>query len=508
LGTSNQASVATAEGASPTPGAGWLAVLPALVLAVWIYGGITSFSLLGLDTYSQLAGARITSWSDFADTFREPLGDGRLRARFYRPTHNLILAADYARAGLEPSAHQRSSLALFLVAVVALFGAIRRTTGSWLGAMVASLFFTLHGCLLPIVPVPARRADLLVIAGTWLALWVLPTRSDDRVWPRWVIAGLLATLTAGAKEPGVVVLALIVFHQWMFGPVYRGWSAWFRGLVAALPAAIGVGLYAVARTATLGGLGGYPNAGGTLDYGAELIDVLGLLAQGILAPWWPGDVNTLVLGWWVALSGGAAVAISVALAVGRGGAARRAANLVLLGLAWLVPMLLVLGMVKAQQARYAFLLIGPVALIVGGVAAAVCPARQSGGWRRLAAGTLVLALASSSVVALRASPLLYGYDTYARASLQLSRFLDDLGRRVAATPPGQRLDATLPFRLVVPSDAQQPGARVPLLVRHSLDSWAALSFPERRVRVISVRDSRRLAPDPDATIIVLEQPAG
>src|SRR5439155_2294175 len=112
---------------------------------------------------------------------------------------------------------------------------------------------------------------------------------------------------------------------------------------------------------------------------------------------------------------------------------------------------------------------------------------SSGTARWLSAAALggLLALA---LWQLRYSPLLHAYEEWPEADREFRSGLADLERRIALTPDGSVIRARPVARWILPRREGPSFWGASVMVRYTLQAWADLRFPDRRVRVGSSPD--------------------
>lgn len=469
----------------------------ALLVALLFYHEVLGYSLLGHDTYPIIRAARIETPADLAGTFTEELMDGAYpEGRFYRPVLNLSFALDHAVYRLRPAGfHATDLLLVALAALVAALLASPRVGSAGnirLAGAAAALLFLAHPVHLNVLPVTARRGDTLALLFTAIALAWSARRPSSRWGP-----AVSALLAAGAKETGAIA-PLLLFVQGLV-PAAPGerWSA-RRALRAALPAAIAVLLFFAARQTVIGGLGGHR----PLSWDA-------LARQGPLVFTWIlryAASPFLTLGPLLG-SRGAGVLLLFVVGIGsiaafRDRGARRAAILawawILLGAAVHVPSLSI-------SPWYAIHTAFPFAILSGLLLEGAIRALRSSprAVARVAAGVLLLALLWPAALNVRGTPLLSFYPEWKDASRRVDRYLAGLDERLRAARPGETIDAPgLPF--LSRHRAGSPIAIVAPIADYSVEAWAALVFPDRKVRV--ARSAPAPAPPAADEILVVVSP--
>jgi hypothetical protein len=488
-------------------------VLGLVGLGLLVHRDTFSYGLVGNDTYPQILTSRIETAADFWDNLRKPLAQGYLEASFYRPVQSSSIALDEALWGLRPAGYQLSTMVVFGACVGLLYLALRRLLGGGavLAPAVGTLFFVLHPTLLTVLPAPCRRAELLVSLFLLAALLASPVRAGRGFWLRCVLAGLSVLLAAASKEVGLVGVGLVFLHQLLFAgerPPGRGTA---RAALATLPTLAGAVLYLAARTIVLGGLGGY-----TFKDREPFFELLprwcGQLAVDALCPWsFVADLPPLAVALLPLTILGVLAAACVAGSFRpRARDTRRAAWLVLLGLAWIVPLVLVLGLNQLYGPWYALVPLVGLSLVVAGLAQAIRSMDTARPRRWLLRGLLGAALLVGLAVPLRASPLYTKYTCWRRASELLEQAQADIDAALADARDGERVTVRIPVRVTPrapqqrpfePSDERPRVYGAVILKYEGVAAWVALRYPQRSVRV--VWDARPPLPSADAGEVLL-----
>jgi hypothetical protein len=500
---------------SPSRAKHAVTVLALIGLGLFVHRANFTYGLIGNDTYSQIITSRIESVGDLWGIFREPLAEDLIRASFYRPVQSLCMAFDYALWGLEPLGYQLTTLGVFAACIALLYLTTRKLLGNdaWLAPVVATLFFVLHPVLLNVLPAPCRRAEVLASAFLLAALLVMPVGSGGRTWRRCVLAGFFVLLACGSKEVGTIGVGLVFLHQLCFaceGSFARNAR---RAVLGALPAALAVTLYMLARTLVVGGLGGYRVADPS-PFSELLRRSSAQLVVDILCPWsfiesWTplqlGLVPLVIL-----------VLLTVAFALGgllSGTREVRRVGLLVIGVAWILPLVLLLGLTQRYGPWYATVPLVGVALVVAGVVDGV---RAMTGQRRPirllsvvpAAGVLI-----AMIIVLWSSPLFADYPHWATATQHLSDAQQRIDKKLRAARNGQRVDVRIARRVTPPVPNGRPYERSPsrpLLYAVSwfkmeaLESWVRLRYPDKNVRVVRARSSASPLPRDGEILLVID----
>lgn len=419
------------------------------------------YELLGHDSYPILLASRIRSWSDFVGTFTERLMDGAYPGLFYRPLLNLTFAWDYAWWGLDPFGYQITNAALFVVAAGAVGALAYRLAGAAPAALiVAWAVFLLHPAHVEVIPVPARRAELLCCS--FLALAVFSSLSPARLRAErshWVPALWTAAAVAGKESafvaPGIVFAA--VFLVAGFGPARRAAGAHLGA----------VGLALAARLAVLGTLGGHtgPGVRGPL----ESLTRVPLIVSGWLVAPQPAMSRSVVGMVVILLLVAAATWVLV-----RSDSLRAAA----VGVVWLASFAGLYTLAGWVDTWYATLPVAGWAVLLGVAATAFLRVLRSDppAWIGLAA------LAGWLLWQSAYSPVVRPYEEWARGSNAVRTYLD----RAAETLVEARTDVVtldpVPY-WVAPDGSRRTVLGAALLAEYSVEAWVTLRFPSTDVVV-------------------------
>lgn len=422
--------------------------------------------LVGHDTYPVL----LTS----GDLGTELMA-GRYTADFYRPVLNLSVALDRAVFGLDATGYQVISVLLFGSGGFVVFLVARRLLGpsSLLGPLAATAAYLLHPSHIEVVPVVARRADLLCWLFAGLALALQPSIPGRKALLA-AVAGFLAMMSkeAGLLVPGLAFVTVLLLSEGSgLGARLR---ASFR---ATLPLWIALGLALAIRLAVLGGIGGHGESvrGASLErIPSAMLAVWALLVEP--QPVRAADVvgSPWVVLWSIVFAAGLAVA-----AFAR--EARPAFRAGAVAFLWLVFLAATYALAGGIQAWYLLLPAASFSILLGAAVEGAAALRV----RFRAAALLAAAVAILLVWQGRYSPLLLRYDAWDEATRATAGYLEPLGLRVEGATPGSAvLGGTLPDWIPVkPGAPSVRGASV--LGPYSVEAWLELRFPGRALRVSS-----------------------
>ncbi len=482
-------------------------------LGLFIHRDNFGYGLVGNDTYPQILTSRVDSLADFWDNFREPLAEGYLEASFYRPVQSMSIALDERLGGLDPRGYQHTTLAVFAACIAVLYATLRKLGGGekWAAPLVGTLFFIMHPALLSVLPAPCRRAELFVGLFLLAALLVLPDGSEQRRWPRCLLAGFFVLLACGSKEIGAMGCGLVFLHQ-LFFTRERGFGR--KALAsgkAASPAIAGVMLYLLVRSTVLGGWGGYH-----FDDPEPFLELLprwcGQLAVDALCPWAFIDGLTPVRLAYVPLTilGLLGLGFGIGGLCGRSSQWRRIGALLLLGSAWIVPLVLVLGLNQLYGPWYALMPVVGLALLVGGLAYAVERMLVQRGLTRILGALVGILLLAALVVPLGASPLWTEYSEWATATRLLAQTQERIDETLAGAAVGTRVSVLIPVRVTqrapdgrpFRAEGEQPRLYGVVIFKYEgVSAWLKLRYPERKIRL--EWGPRRPLPEPDPDEVLL-----
>ena len=481
----------------------WLERLVPTAIVAAVVGALFSqtrhFGLLGFDAYPILVTSRVASLGDLIGTFTERLMDGRYPGDFHRPLVNLSFAADHAVWGLDAFGYQLTGALLLAFAAGTLWALLRRLLGrdAWLGSVTGLLVFLLSAVQFEILPVPPRRPELLCCAFTALAVTLqLAPRALRSSTASWWPA--LATLLAiASKEPGYLVPLLCFVAVTMYSERKSRAERVRHALTAMVPHLVVVALMLLARFAVLRGIGGHGDTP-LLDVLAKVPEALVVLGRELL---WPQPVMLQpTLGRWLPAALLLAITVTLIRAVSRGRPGQGRAAVV--GLVWI-------GLLGLSYAAAG--LIGPWYLLLP-LAGWALLAGAAAEWLFTLAGEddRVLQITANAGLALLVgllvwqcsySPVFRYYDEWMRATAASEAFLEDTRLRIGGASPGSVVQAA-PLPVWATPRPDGPAVRgAAILAAYSVQAWADLVLPERRVRV--PRAALPPPPGPDEIVLVI-----
>lgn len=345
---------------SCTPGLRFVLALTvsAGALVLLAYGSLLGLGMLGWDGWPLVLAGTIDGPGDLFGTFGEELMNGRYPfGSFYRPLVHLSFGIDHALWGLDPWGYHLTDQ-LWLVANTVLLGCLAARLAprrKILAAAIAATLFALHPVQLELLPVAPRRADAMALAFLLATLHSLPGGRPTAA--RGLLLALLGFCACASKETGVIVAPLaIVAARWVDDLGSGAEETWSGALSRSAPVLAGVAIYAVARTAVLGGIGGHA---GTPMAETGILERWNDLVQGALVPRsLPGLGST------------AAVLLSGLALVGGGLAATPDRRTRALVVAFMIAVLAITGLADRSHEWYAMLFTVPLTLLAGTAVAA------------------------------------------------------------------------------------------------------------------------------------------
>lgn len=489
----------------------WMGVVVAVVAALLLFLQTRGVGLMGHDSYPLILTSRIHSGGDLIGTFTEQLMDGRYHGAYFRPLLNLSFALDEAIWGLDAFGYQLTNALLFAGAALALHAFARRALGAGggFGALIAVAFFALHESHFEVVPVPARRPELLcaLFACAALAAQLRPSALAAR-WP--VLGPLLMLAAAASKETGYALPAVAVLAVYLYSEASGRRARLVHAGRAAIAYAVPIAALLGLRLWVLGGLGG-PAAlppgyegPGTFELSATLFDRLLVPQSATSGSAWLGAL-ALFAGLGVAKSwflggrskaGGPAPAAPLAARQG-----------LLLAVAWSLIVGALYGVSRSIEQWYLFLPVVGLSLLIGSGAQLLLLQWRRGGplVRASAVGATLLLLAFCGFQ-LRYTPLVHRYTEWARATTASDEFFEKLARRIERAAPGASVNAP-PIPVWVPPAPTGPAVRGgAVLEDYSVQAWCELRFPDRRLRVLKAPPRTPLLAGESAVLLLRPYP--
>jgi hypothetical protein len=482
-----------------------LVTLPFIIVAAavaLVFAQTRGLALLGFDTYPLILTGRMQSLGDFLGTFTEQLMDGRYPDKFYRPALSLTFALDHALWGLRPWGYHLTDALLFGAAALALFGLVRRLAAprASVAAYVTLLLLLLHPTQWEVLPVPARRAELMCGLAVALSL-LLQLRPRALAGRRPPVGPALCMMAAiASKETALLFPALSFLAVLLYAPRPGSRQRLARAGLAMIPHAVVIGIMLAARFAVLGGLGGHEEARGLGQSLAATPTVAAILAQELIAPQTITQGSSLGI-WLVAIVLAGLVVTAVLIAwfprSPQADGPERLGPAAAIASGWLVLVIVAYAATAdAVMAWYLYLAVAGFAMLIGIVAEGLVATLRRGNLaQRISAGLTLALVIVWALGQFRYSPLLHEYDQWPRATRASNEFLAALEARIAGAPDGS-IVTTPP----VPTWMHQPDGPtrlygVAVLHTHSIQAWAELTFPNRRVRVHADAAAPRAAPD-------------
>ncbi len=475
----------------------WAGILLVVALGLFAHREQLKFGFLAHDSYPIVLTSQVESAGDIGSLFTERLMEDTFKKTYYRPLYGLTVALDAQLfATRDARGYQFHSLLWFAIAIAAIFLLAQRLLGGSLAPTLVAACFALNPALSDTLPAVARRPESMVAAFMALGLWAL-LKENNRAGlrPNWTAAlfGLCAMLS---KEPALVWGGVAALLVWMRSSRRELGARALHTVVAVSGIAIALLAVVAARAHVLGGLGGPTHKGVGFNP-----SVAGAIMHSALWPQATGEPNGFTLALWCALL---ALAVFLLVSANRacGNCPLRIAGAT--GLLWSLAMSTAHAVPGAYQPWYSYQAAFGFALALGALLCA--------GWRLLKdrrvlehpllAGAAALGL----IVALngaRFAPLVRDDATWRSADRRMRHFLQKLEQRIERAPDGTRLSVgSMPTQIKPRSDGIGVGGAGILTVR-SLQAWAELRFPERRILVDHFRPPERA--EPDQVLVVIEE---
>lgn len=289
-------------------------------LAVLAHVESLTYWFVSTDTFALVSSSRARSVGDLVETFTRPMMDGTgftNVALFYRPLATLSYTIDDWLWGLDPTGYHATNLLLHGVVVVLVALLVAEVTRRPVTGLVAAVLFALHPLTAEVVPVVARRHDVIMLVFVLASLTLYLRSRRGRSTPQRWGAFVLYVLALGAKEPALLLPALTFVLVALEQDDPATLDAGLAAMRAVVPFAVATAGYLAVRVAVLGGLGGYLNRDplGIADWPT-------LLAKYVLTMWYPAEAVAVGAadgaGAWLAIPVALAVVVAVALlALGR-----------------------------------------------------------------------------------------------------------------------------------------------------------------------------------------------
>ena len=386
------------------------------IMAVTSMNVVIPDGFVGVDTYPILLTSQFDSPSALWNVVREKLMPGfHPYFEFYRPVAGVVWGACYGAWGLEAGRylqlnqliHMVNTLLLIPMAML-LFGRFAKLIG-----FAGAALFALYPLSVDNVPVVARMPDLL--AATLILVTLLMHGAPVR-WRKF--SPFVALLAFGVKEVAFLIPALVYFFD-----ICRG-RKWKNSAIRALPCAILLALFLVARNTVLGGIGGYTSGGGNMGSAG---DTLVSFARTLILPFDP--VETYRLGGHLNLLVRLSVGLLAALGwyrFGRGirdkGEPNRAAIFLLI---WIAAVIALHLPARGFERRYVYLASLPSCLLLARLMFASPPRRIVGRMARSAAAFLIVWQVSFT-------PAFGGYQEWKIGERLAQAFLDGISLKAEA----------------------------------------------------------------------------
>src|SRR5262245_9499278 len=168
----------------------WLVLLPVCV-AVFAFRALPGLQYTGTDATEWILKADLSTRAGWHHAFAEP------HFVSYRPLTAISYGLDRLISGLDPAGFHRTDLVLHCLNVVLAYAVATLLMRPALG-VAAALVLAVHPLTSEVVPVLARRGDLLVTLFSLAAVWLALRR-------RPLLAGLCSALAFACKDVAIVL---------------------------------------------------------------------------------------------------------------------------------------------------------------------------------------------------------------------------------------------------------------------------------------------------------------
>lgn len=289
-------------------------------LAVLAHVESLTYWFVSTDTFALVSSSRVRSTADLVGTFTRPMMDGTgftNIALFYRPLATLTYTVDNWLWGLDPAGYHATNLLLQGIVVVLAALLVAEVTRRPATGLVTGALFALHPLTAEVVPVVARRHDVVMLAFLLvsLTLFLRGRRTGSRT-SQWGAVALYV-LALGAKEPALLLPALAFVLVVLERDDPLTLATGLAAVRAIVPFAVATAGYLAVRVTVLGGLGGYLER-----EPLETATWPTLVAKYLLTMWYPAEAVAVGTAddagaWLVVPVALAVVAATALLAVGR-----------------------------------------------------------------------------------------------------------------------------------------------------------------------------------------------
>jgi hypothetical protein len=386
--------------------------------------------------------------------------------------------------------------------------------------IAALLYFLLHPTHLEILPVPSRRPETLCGLFMMLSLAAqLSPRSVRAARPP-ILPAFFTLIAVLSREAALILPALTFLAVLLDRPGESGRDRLRRATRALVPhLAVLVAVLSV-RVAVLGGIGGHASTslaaaiGRFPRWALRMIEVLV----------WPQPVmREVVAGRWMLgiLVTGLVVtgllATRLAFRQSREGAGEpgpvppgsQPLRLGLLAVMWLVLVTLVYATAGEMETWYALIPAAGLAMGAGALAEwLISVVHHERGALRIAATGSILLLAASLIWQASYSPLIYHYREWDRATTASDSFLEELRDSIRRSANGTLVEGP-PLPTWVKPRGEYPEVQgAAILAGYSVEAWAELTFPERRIQVLTKprAGGPRIPPDELRVVLIRRLP--
>ena len=190
---------------------------------------------------------------------------------------------------------------------------------------------------------------------------------------------------------------------------------------------------------------------------------------------------------------------------------QRVGRLLVIALAWIVPLVLVLGLNQLYGPWYALVPVVGLALAVAALVQGIRLLMEGRLLPRVLSAVALSALVVTLIISLRASPLLVEYAHWRIATELLDQTQQQMDERLDAARDGERVSVQIPVRVTPRAPQQrpyQPSGDQPqifgvvIFKYEGVSAWIKLRHPDRNIRVVWDAPPPLPEPRPDEVLLL------
>lgn len=491
-----------------------ITLLPIIIVlssAGILFSQSKDYGLMGFDSYPIIISSRVESPADFIGNFTEKLMDGRYPGDFYRPLLNFNFTINYAFGGINPLGYQLTNIFFFSCCALVLYGFVRRLTGGsmWLAPFVSLLVFLLHPIQYEVLPVPPRLSELLCCMFMMLSILtqIFPKTLKKSLPP--FLPATFTLLAILSKETGFVLPLLIFVTVLLYSRHSILRSRFKHAMIAVVPHLIVVGIMMITRLAVIGSIGGHRTIK-PADIISNTPSFIWRIVEGLVYP--QSVMRDYAAGYWLIALLCIVISITLLLQIFKQGSDSDTPGLddrlfkaCIVAAVWVIVCALTYVVAGRLEAWYFLLPVAGWAILAGVFLEIMFQlSRNSTGVNRWAAILTIVLTVTLLVWQTRYSPLIYQYDEWEKASTASRSFLKELQSRIETAVNGSIVKAP-PLPMWVKAHDSAPTIQgAAILSDYSVQAWAEIVMPERKVRVRIARN-RIERPKTDEVLVLITQ---